>query len=485
MNRFPAMAEVCARLHWRLKSVPIGVKILGIVVAVALLFAGLILPEARQTMVRVHYRALEHKALAVGQSLAADVERPLITADSLTVDERIKEAKKAEPDIRYVIVRDRENRLVAHTFPDGVPPDLLKNGHENGVPEGRVEVLGCDEGLIFDTSVPILGGRAGVVQVGLSDRGVREEIGMVTRSLAWGLLLCACIGTGLALLLTGLLTRPIRRLVSAARRIQDGDFQARAEAGSADEMGRLASAFNQMAESLERYRRDVREKERARLSLIRRIVQVQEEERKRTSRELHDEVGQSLSALLLAVQSGHGEGDHGKDFHTDLECRLTQLIEEVHRLAWGMRPSILDDFGLNAALSRLVQDASAHSRTRIDYEHTAHAGAGRLPDQIETTLYRLAQEAVTNIERHAQANHASVVVLQSPREVTLLVEDDGKGFDVRTAERNIDTCLGITGMKERVALLDGTFAIESEPKRGTTIRVTIPHNGGPVCLSES
>ena len=483
MKRFVSWSELKARLPWLLMSVPIYVKILGIGAAVALLFGGITLPQARLTMSRVLYRALEQQTLAIGRSLAAGVERSLITGDLFSVSRRVREAQETYPDLEYVIVRSQSQKAVAHTFPDGIPPDL--SGSDGAVPHGKVRILGSSGGLIFDTSLPVLGGRAGTVQVGLVDRRIQAELSSLTSSLLWSLMLCASIGSILALVLTDILTRPVRRLVASANRIRQGDFQARAKISSADEIGRLALAFDQMADSLENYRSDVLEKERARVSLIERIVQIQEEERKRVSRELHDEVGQSLSALLMEIRSRVAGNSHCEKHREELERRVTQLIDEVHRLAWGMRPSILDDFGLDSALSRLVEEISEHSETQIDYEYSAHPGAGRVPGQVEVALYRLAQEAIANTERHAQARRASVVVLQRPREVTLLVEDDGKGFDAKAAERNGDTCLGLTGMKERVALLGGTFDIESEPGKGTTLRVAIPFSEALECPSES
>jgi signal transduction histidine kinase len=335
-------------------------------------------------------------------------------------------------------------------------------------------ILSSQEGMLFNTLVPILEGRAGSVLVGLTDRRIRSEITSLTHSLFWSLMLCASVGWGLALVLTEIVTRPVRDLVQAASRIREGDFHVRSEVGSADEIGHLASAFNDMAESLEIHRKDVQEKERVRESLLERIVQVQEEERKRVARELHDEVGQSLSALLLAIQSSRGNGKPTEELKTDLEHQTTQLIGEVHRLAWGMRPSILDDFGLDSALSRLVQEIAKHSSTAIDYQYSAPPGAERPPSRVEVTLYRLAQEALSNVDRHSEAKRASVILLQLPHEVSLLVEDDGQGFELKSLDGGADDCLGIAGMKERVALVGGNLDLASEPGKGTTLRATIP-----------
>ena len=259
-----------------------------------------------------------------------------------------------------------------------------------------------------------------------------------------------------------------------ANRIGAGDFDTRARDFSEDEIGRLAVAFNRMAEGLQGYRKEVQEKERVRVSLIEKIVRTQEEERKIISRELHDQLGQSLLALLLAVQSMCKDSRVPDESSLDIENRIRELIDEVGRLAWGMRPSILDDYGLDSALARYVEEVSSHSNVAIDYQYNCSGGPKRLPGQIEVTLYRIAQEAITNIVRHSLATRASAVLLQRRGEVTLLVEDNGCGFDIASKQTNNDTCLGLTGMRERAALLGGSCAVESVSEQGTTVRVTIP-----------
>jgi signal transduction histidine kinase len=297
----------------------------------------------------------------------------------------------------------------------------------------------------------------------------------------WGLILCMAFGICLALWLTGILTRPIHHLVQSANRIREGEFETRAQVFSNDEIGRLAVAFNQMGEALMLYRQEVQAKEKARLSLIERIVQVQEDERKSISRELHDHFGQSLLALLLQVQAGcqfnSGTCEYARLSDSLCSCAektIRQIIEDVHRLAWGMRPSILDDYGLDSALARHIEEVGKAAGLQIDYQFTSPDGLKRLPGRIEVPLFRIAQEAITNMIRHAKASHASVVVLRQLHEITMLVEDDGQGFDVGLVQEKGDQSLGLVGMRERVNLLGGSFVIESVRGEGTTIRVRIP-----------
>ena len=217
------------------------------------------------------------------------------------------------------------------------------------------------------------------------------------------------------------------------------------------------------------------------MSLIERTVQIQEDERKSISRELHDHFGQSLLALLLQVQSGCKYSPSRCQYANlpgslcfNIEKTLRQIIEEVHKLAWGMRPSILDDYGLESALARHIEDVTKSTRLEIDYQFISPDGLKRLPIGVELSLFRIAQEATANIIKHAKASHASFVVLRQPHEVTMLIEDDGQGFDLESTRQKCTSCLGLMGMQERVNLLGGSFVVESAPGEGATIRVRIP-----------
>jgi signal transduction histidine kinase len=472
-------------IKWRILSFPIFLKIVGIGIITAILFGAVTLLQTRATTSQILYQLLEQKTIAIGRSLADAIERPASTEDYYSIWRHLKEAQKSFPEIRYVIARNHDDKIVASTFENGVPPDLAKLSSPLCPPQCTAKAVGSDEGIILDIRLPIAGGYVGSVQLGVLDSIVIRELDSLRNKVLWALFLCATIGIAYALMLTGILTRPIQHLVQSANRIREGQFATRATVFSNDEIGRLAVAFNQMAEALMQYRQEVQAKEKARLSLIERIVQIQEDERKSISRELHDHFGQSLLALLLQVQSGCKyspsrceNASRPDSLCFNIEKTIRQMIGEVHRLAWGMRPSILDDYGLESALSRHIQEATKTAGLEIDYQFIEPEGLKRLPIGVELSLFRIAQEATTNIIRHAKASHASFVVLRQPHEITMIVEDNGQGFDFAAAGKKGDQCLGLMGMKERVNLLGGSFVVESAPGEGTTIRVRIPLGEG-------
>ncbi len=209
--------------------------------------------------------------------------------------------------------------------------------------------------------------------------------------------------------------------------------------------------------------------------LLRRVVSTQELERLRISRELHDLLGQQLTALRLNLESMK---EHRAD-EAEMARRIEQaqaiarqLDEDVDFLAWEMRPAALDEFGFVTAIENYVQEWSKHFGIKAEY-HTAGLGNWRLAPEVETSFYRIAQEALNNIYKHAEASRVDVLLERRNNNVVLIVEDNGKGFDPND-EATLRQGMGLVNMRERAALVGGTLEIESIPGKGTTSFVRIP-----------
>jgi signal transduction histidine kinase len=204
---------------------------------------------------------------------------------------------------------------------------------------------------------------------------------------------------------------------------------------------------------------------------LRSVVSAQELERERLARELHDETGQALTSILLGLKELE---DAGSDADVSSATgRLRELVvttlQDVRRLAVELRPKALDDFGLVPALERLVE--TFQEQTGIEVIMEPQLGQQRLPSEIETALYRIIQEALTNVVKHAQASRVSIVLSRRANLVSAVFEDDGRGFAVgQTREDG----LGLLGMKERLSLLDGRLQIESSSAGGTTLVAEVP-----------
>jgi PAS domain S-box-containing protein len=215
-------------------------------------------------------------------------------------------------------------------------------------------------------------------------------------------------------------------------------------------------------------------------ALLERLVTVQEEERRRIARNLHDHLGQQLTAMRLTI----GALKEHPLSQTELRARLdaidkiaAQIDHDVDFLAWNLRPAALDDVGLSAALQTVVRDWAATNGIEAEF-HTTPAAA-RLAAESESHLYRIVQEALNNVSKHASATHVSVLLEHTDHEVRLIVEDDGRGFDTEQVAAALnDRAMGLTSMQERAALIGGHVEFESAPGRGTTVFARVPIRAG-------
>jgi two-component system CheB/CheR fusion protein len=213
---------------------------------------------------------------------------------------------------------------------------------------------------------------------------------------------------------------------------------------------------------------DRKRMEQERERLLRRIVSAEEEERQRIARELHDQLGQHLTALKVGLEGLPRSGENVER----LKRIVSEIDRSVDRLTLELRPPVLDDVGLDGALGSLVDQFTQASGIQADV-HTTGTEAERLPELIETSLYRILQEALTNVWKHAGAKSVSVILERTPGQVQLIVEDDGSGFEPADGGTG-DGRLGLLGIRERVSLIGGSFHIEAPLGQGTTLYVRVP-----------
>ena len=210
--------------------------------------------------------------------------------------------------------------------------------------------------------------------------------------------------------------------------------------------------------------------ERIARDALQRVVEAQEAERRRLARELHDETGQALTSILLGLKGLEEQlgADDSRAAVADLRELVVSTLQDVRRLAVELRPTALDDFGLVAALERLTESFAEQSRIPVDFQSALPPQ--RLPEEVETALYRIVQESLTNVVKHAHASRVSVLLTRRNGSVAAVVEDDGRGFDPGEVP---DGGFGLLGMRERVAALGGRLELESG-ESGTTIVAEVP-----------
>lgn len=266
--------------------------------------------------------------------------------------------------------------------------------------------------------------------------------------------------------------------VRSGDRILGAIVAARAAAYPFEEADRilLQTVAGHLATALENRRlfQDVRDKERLRGELLSRLIHAHEEERFRIARELHDQVSQSLTGLVMslnAVEDADPARIHGA---LDAVRTVTEgALDEVRKVIYDLRPTLLDDLGLIPAVRHYAKTMLEAQGVEVRF-HVAGFGGQRVAPAVETTVFRVAQEAVTNVARHARARSAVIAVTLEDGMVRLRVADDGVGFDAARLQAQDRRRLGIAGMEERVTLLGGTLQIVSEPGRGTTVTMVVP-----------
>jgi PAS domain S-box-containing protein len=254
---------------------------------------------------------------------------------------------------------------------------------------------------------------------------------------------------------------------------------------------KLARAHNELENKVQERTRELKEANKAlraevkerkqaeeqRIQLLHQIVTMQEDERRRIARDLHDQLGQQLTGLRLMLENIRKECAELQicDQVAAAQAIAAQLDTDVDFLAWELRPAALDDLGLKAAVANYVSEWSRHFNIPAEF-HSSNIDRERLSPEAETNIYRICQEALNNIWKHAQATHVSVLLERRDGHIVLIVEDDGVGFNPKKKRKpdENDRGIGLIGMQERAALIGGALEIESAPKEGTTVFARVP-----------
>lgn len=458
---------------WRFAGAfSVRTKIMGIVLALVVLLGVGITVQVRGVLTQALEQRLQEQSISVARDVAARATDLILINDLFSLHQLLVETQVNNPDVRYAFVLDANGTVLAHTFGPGFPRELLGVNSVQPSDHHQTVLLESDEGPVWDTAVPIFDGQAGVARIGLSEQSMLSTVSTLTGQLLLTTVMVSAVGIAAATLLTWVVTRPIIELKRAAEAVGQGDFQQRVTPWAGDEIGELAESFNVMTADLAQAEQERAERDQLRSQLLEKVITAQEEERRRIARELHDETGQALTSLMVRLQTVNQQCPL-----PDIKVQLDEIrelvahtLDEVHNLSVELRPSVLDDLGLEAALSRYVHDYQ--HRYPLEVDLVVIGLEDRLPPPVETAVYRIIQESLTNIARHAHATTASILVEQRNGRLRAIIEDDGVGFLRGVGSQN--GRLGLYGMRERAELLNGTLTIESEPEQGTSIFVEVP-----------
>jgi signal transduction histidine kinase len=333
----------------------------------------------------------------------------------------------------------------------------------------------------------------GAIEIGLTKDVLSsqlEEQGLIMFVIG-GLTFIALYVT-LSFILDSQVVTPLSSLTEATRKIGQGDFSTRINSPGKDEVGQVSSTFNEMASRIQEYAKSLEETNKQleqrverrtkqvqelatiRGQLIDRLISAQEQERQRIARELHDEAGQALTMIMLTLSQTNDvlPANSAKAKQQLMNSRFIaeQTLGELRKLIYELRPDVLDQLGLIPALRSYIK--SRLEPEKIKARLSVIGLEERLPAKLEITLFRIIQEAITNIIRHSDASRVNFTLSQKNSSITVKIEDNGKGFDVQSALRSNDSW-GLRGIRERVSTIGGELNIKSKAGQGTRLLVKV------------
>ncbi len=372
-----------------------------------------------------------------------------------------------------VNIADRAGYTIARSL------DAERYVGQMGRPELLARLRASDQGwmpVISREGIPIYNAFAHVkfsnwiLSVGVPDGVLFAPV----RRTTWMLILAGASTLSLALLLAVLIGRRIAQAITDL--VGFAEVVGRGESIGPRETGILET--NAVVRSLCRASARLQQSAQERAMLLDRTVTAQEAERKRIARELHDSLGQYLTALRLGfadIEPLCASNAAAQQRLTQLKRLAGEIGRELSRIAWELRPRALDDLGLRVAVTQYLEEWAERSRLQIDLE--VNLGDSRLPQAVETAVFRVLQEAITNVVKHSGADRVGVILEATDKELRLIVEDNGRGFDAAGSSADLDLGighLGLLGVRERLALAGGSLEVESSPQGGTTVYARIP-----------
>jgi len=476
----PFLSTLLNRLWAVLGGVSIRIKVLGIVLGTVTLLGVFVTFQMRVLLADTLRQQLENQGVALAERLAERSAEFVAAGDARGLElfltqEAIHYSSNAHnTHVLYAVAIDERGEMIADTLSGDLPGWLAAHLRPASGDTHQHTITALDagaDGPALDVSY-YLPESGLTLHLGLAQESLLATVNTVTWQLVLTTLIMVAVGLMAAIFLTWVLTRPILELVAATHDVERGDFSRRVGRWAADEIGDLADAFNSMTAALAVADRERAGRERLRARYISGVIVAQEAERQRIARELHDSTSQSLTSILIGLRNLE-ETPQGALLKPQLD-ELRQIVDatlgEVHTIAWQLRPAVLDDLGLLPALERLAEDYQR--RYGIPVDLVAKGLDRRLPVEMETALYRIVQEGLTNIARHAAASVASVLIDRQDGALQIVIEDDGRGFD--PAAIGDGQNLGLQGIRERARLFEGSLTIESQPGQGTSLFVRLP-----------
>ena len=418
------------------------------------------------------------------QTTCSDIEYSIIdsiaTNNSIEANRILKNIKQQNKEVVYIYIQRPFGRVLASTFEEGVPADLISL---NSSSDKLVRSFNTKNGLIYDLNYPLLGGGFGTIHIGYSPMLIIDRInGLVLKFLLFGFIVII-VSLLFFLFLTQSIVDNINKLIHLAKRVSVGDFDSRVNIKSKDELENLAQSLNSMANDLkmhkiERLKMEERlkkeEEEEKRRELLRREISSLEKERKRISMEIHDGVMQTLASGQINLFHVISNKDIPENLRERLRISYSifkDATNDLRNLTVNLRPRMLEEVGLKRSVETLLERAQQNSSLDIEFTYDVNS---KLHDYIELSLFRIVQEAINNVIKHANASLISVTIKEIDDKIELVIEDNGTGFEINYKDKKYINSYGLIDMKERAESLGGSLNIERKGEGGTKIYANIP-----------
>lgn len=414
---------------------------------------------------------MNNKIFAISKYIESQILDLIIIGDDFSIYKIIKEALITYPDIKYILVIDKKENIISHTFDYPISNEIIK---ANGLEKNnicRIEKINTEIGLIDDFACPILHGTLGVIRIGASEDYIQNAIFELTKRLIIIISIVALLGGLISYLLAYILNKPVKKLVKGISEVRNGNFEIQIKPWFDDEIGILTKGFNEMVIS-------IKKEYEAKNNLIRKLITIQEDERQKISRELHDVVGQVISSIKIWLKSI--EPHMNENLKTKLEefkKLLTYSLDEIRNISVELRPPLLNDFGLFKAIEEMCIELRDKFQMKVNYYVDNSLLNLRFSSVLEIGLYRCIQEIFSNIKKHSQASEVNINIIRDADLISLTIEDNGKGFDCNITNTNKDCILkhiGLMGIKERIEMFNGNFTLVSNIGKGTKIKLEVP-----------
>ena len=468
------------------RHISIQFKIMGMIITLLIALALWINWEVRDKVSSLLEKQMIERAIVTANNVSYIIAEPVLTNNYYDLNNIIDEFIKADKSIRYYFILDKNGTLQLSSFNIGIPENLSEiNNPVNN--KTNVEEIITEEGIIWDVATPIANGYGGTLRIGITDQSRAVGLYDVTRKIIFSTTVMIILTIFVAFGLTKILTLPLKQLVQFAYAIGQGNYDAKLKAESwiSKEIAFLLQSFNQMVTNLKNISIKIEHAQNVRKKLLQKIISAQEEERARVARELHDEANQYMAAINMGLDRITAESDPNKSKNLSKELKkiVLQASSELKHLAWELRPTTIDKIGLTSALENYIQNCKINSKINIDFTCDIECEE-QLDEEVKIAVFRIIQEALTNIAKHADADEIEVTLKTSKEYLIIIVEDNGKGFNTDTILQLAENAsgkiksIGIYGMMQRAELIDGKLIIESEPNQGTTVYLKVPLRKG-------